>query len=858
MDAARWAAVRRHFEILLDLAREGRAAYLDALDDADLRPDLERMLARREDDEAPVDQPAARLIAGAIAKVDDDGDWERAQIGRRVGAFRLESKLGAGGMGTVYRAQRVDGRFEQVVAIKLVLAAHPGLRERFRNEQGILAGLNHPNIAQLVDGGETEDGIPYLAMEFVDGVPITEYCNAHLPGLADRLALSIKVAEALSQAHRNLVVHRDIKPNNILVTREEARPKLLDFGIAKLLGNHGGAQMTLQKLGPMTPAYAAPEQFTGGAISVATDVYQFGVLLFRLITGRLPYDADPDDSIAWGRAVLEHEPITLGRALRHRTGEGGVREGVRMRARDIHRDLDAILQCCLAKDPARRYGTMDALIGDLRAFLDGRPVQARHGGNLYRAARFAARHRWSVGLGTAALLGLVGLTVFSLVQWRSARHEAERALVSAQFTEELLKATDPFNARGGTRTALDLMNAASEVMQRKLAAHADLGNPAAVQIANAYINLGALSLAHPLYEKAIPEMRGQALPPLAYAAALERGAFAAQRNGALEQSRAWLAELEPLLAGESHDAVRIRDGMIGTLWLIARDGGKAEEALAVAERGVAAIAPHRAALPDIVQRATLRLGTSLTDVGRFAEGEVQLRSALDQSIALFGAAHGRSITARQTLGWHYSSAGHPERGLAELEPIATRMREVFGAQSQWYGANLHNRGNAYRQLGRDDQAMAAYRESAEAYRGSTSENSAQVGWALLNVGYILHGRGRLAEALEVYREVSDSWRTSMAADAPIRADLEFAMADAAHGMQDGETAAAHIERAMALLRARPQDGRLLASALALSGEIARVRGELPLPAGVAQDRHGVAGADTGFRPWRIETEPRSR
>lgn len=234
--------------------------------------------------------------------------------GTRIGAFEVVELIGSGGMGAVCRAERVAGGFEQTVAIKLLLGTDGATRERFRAEMEILAGLSHPNIAQLIDGGETADGSLYLAMEYVDGIPLDEYCQQQALDVRARLRLLLKVADALSHAHRNLVIHRDIKPGNILVARADGRPRLLDFGIAKLFGGPAERDLTQQTLGPMTPTYAAPEQFRGGAITVATDVYQLGVLMYCLLSGGLPYDTPTDDPVAWARAVLESDPLSLGKA----------------------------------------------------------------------------------------------------------------------------------------------------------------------------------------------------------------------------------------------------------------------------------------------------------------------------------------------------------------------------------------------------------------------------------------------------------------------------------------------------------------------------------------------------------------
>ncbi len=824
MDAKRWPEVRRRFEALLDLDGEARMAELALVADPDTRNDLERLLARHnaDADAAWVDRPAAQLIGPVLAGGMHERDWDREQIGRRVGAYQLEDLLGVGGMGSVYRARRIEGSFEQTVAIKLVLSAHSGLHERFRQEQEILAGLRHPLIAQLIDGGETADGIPFLTMEFVDGVPVSEHCRDALPDLAGRLRLLTKIAAALSHAHRNLVIHRDIKPSNILVTRAEGRPKLLDFGIAKLVGEDQQRGLTQQHFGPMTPAYAAPEQFRGERVSVATDVYQFGVLMYRLIAGRLPYEASVDDPMGWAGAVLEQTPISLAQAVlsvRRDALAGAADDAVRNAPREFGRDLDVILRTALAKKPEHRYGSMDALIADIEAYLSGRPVQARHGGAMYQLGRFVSRHRWSVSLGSVAIMGLIALTIISWTQYRRALLDAERARLSAQFMDEVLRAADPLLGKGGRGTAMELLDVAAEAMDRRLASHPELRNPTALLIANAYTNMGQIARAYPIYEKAIDEIRRVPLDPLSQAYAFERAAHAAQRNGQLSLSRAWLAELEPMLVGDSLEIVRIRDGMLHTRWLIARDAGASAQALQFAEYGLDNLRLHQNKLRDRWQAALARRGTCLTDLGRFEEGGRDLRAAYELALELFGPEHGRSLISRMTLGWHYTASGDPSRGLAELEPAAESVLRVYGASSQAYGQNLHNRGNAYLGLGQIDRAIESYSGAADAYRASTSGKAPQVGWALINVASLQLAQGRLEEARETYLEVERIWRDALAKDAPIRADLNFSLGQIELRLGNFQSASDYVERAVTLYRRRRPDALELAKALALSAEV---------------------------------------
>jgi serine/threonine-protein kinase len=418
----RWRERLRQVDALLDLDDAERDARIAAIDDPTEREAVIRLIARS-GRPSPLDVPAAALLAAASETPED---WEQRQIGRRIGPFTLERPLGRGGMGTVFLATRTLGEALQRVALKLLPAADPGLRRRFAREQRALAALSHPHICRLVDAGEAEDGTPWLAMEFVDGESLAHWCERHALDARGRVALLRPVADALAAAHRGLFVHRDIKPSNLLVDAAGA-VHLLDFGITKLLG--GERDLTEQRHGPMTPDYAAPEQFRGGAVTVATDVYQFGVLLFALIAGRLPYATSRDDPLAFATAVCEEPPLGLSQVpLRAELALG----------RGLRRDLDAVIARCLAKAPEARYRSMDALLADLDALVEGRPVSAiRQRG--YRLRHFLRRHWLATLASTAAVLALALLTAWSLREAERARRAAEAASVAAERTNGTVK-----------------------------------------------------------------------------------------------------------------------------------------------------------------------------------------------------------------------------------------------------------------------------------------------------------------------------------------------------------------------------------------------------------------------------------
>ena len=305
MNPERWKQVREILDKAIALPPGERPAFLDSSSagDPELRSEVESLLGSHERAGSVFLQtPAADLksvLPGPVPQAD--------RVGRRIGVYQIVEEIGRGGMGEVYRAVRADGQFDKKVAIKLVRIGldTAAVLERFRHERQILASLDHPNIARLYDGGTTEDGVPYLVMELIEGTPIDQYCDEHGLAVRERLLLFTQVCAAVQYAHQRLVIHRDIKPGNILVTAEGV-PKLLDFGIAKILDPSAGAETTL--LRPMTPEYASPEQIRGDPITTATDVYSLGVVLYRLLTGRSPYPGDTRTPLDLARFICEAEP----------------------------------------------------------------------------------------------------------------------------------------------------------------------------------------------------------------------------------------------------------------------------------------------------------------------------------------------------------------------------------------------------------------------------------------------------------------------------------------------------------------------------------------------------------------------
>jgi eukaryotic-like serine/threonine-protein kinase len=398
----------------------------------------------------------------------------------RIGPYRALKELGRGGMGRVYLAARADEQYQKRVAIKVIKAEvdRDEVVSRFRRERQILASLDHPNISRFLDGGATEDGRPYVVMEYVEGRAIDQYCDRESLSIPERLKLFRQLCSAVEYAHRNLIVHRDIKPGNILVTADGV-PKLLDFGIAKLvnpgLSGDGGTMTGLA----MTPEYASPEQARGEPVTTISDVYSLGVLLYLLLTGHLPYRLKTRQTLDVLRAVCEAEPEKPSTAVGRTEDTGGqaltAEEVSRTREaspeqlrRRLSGDLDTILLMALRKEPARRYPSVEALSEDLRRYLEGLPIKARKATFSYRTGKFLRRN-WAGASGVAmVILLIVGFAVSTLVQSRQLRTERNKASRVSSFLVDLFKVSNPSEARGNTVTAREILDKGAARIRREL------------------------------------------------------------------------------------------------------------------------------------------------------------------------------------------------------------------------------------------------------------------------------------------------------------------------------------------------------------------------------------------------------
>jgi serine/threonine-protein kinase len=669
LDPRRWGQLAECFDQALELDAEGRRALLDSLGDEALRTTLQRMLAA-DMAAGPLDTQGRSAVHAHLERALDELDGDADMVGRRIGAWRVERLLGRGSMGRVYLAARDDGEFEQSVALKMLGTA--GIddlaRRRFLEERRVLAKLSHPNIARLYDGGLGPGGEPWYAMEYIDGATLVEACDARRLSVAARLDLFCKVCDAVDYAHRHLVIHRDIKPGNILVDAA-SEPKLLDFGIAKLLEKPGGNTCGGTRV--MTPEYAAPEQLRGEPVGIAADIYALGVVLFELLTGQRPF---PDPLAA-------REPPSAVRACAPSSQDIQARAAVRgvtpkALRRQLHGDLERILRTVLDPDPSRRYASAAALSADLRRHLRGRPISVRHDRG-YRIGKFLRRHRVGTTAAGMALLALVAALAFSLVEMRHARIQARTAQAVSDFMVNVFASADPDLHPGTPPNARELLDAGAQRLSQRFSDNPGITEALSQALARSYAGIGE-------HGKAL-RFASQALQAAIRAHGADSKQAIAARTDYAEMLHA---------ADKEHEAIRQAGQVLALTGDDAsRESVRAHLVIATASQilddtaRAAKEAHHALTLAGKLPGNTdLLKGEAWNQLARadLAQGGMQAaQPALRNVVALFTRARGADATetldARRTLIFVLLHSGHPEEAVSMYAKLIASERRVLGS-----------------------------------------------------------------------------------------------------------------------------------------------------------------------------------
>ena len=742
----RWQRTKQLFQAALELEPHERPAFLarSCSGDPALKSELERLLEAQSIRDEFL-EPLPRAAEPGVPQPD-------SLVGERIGAYELTELIASGGMGEVYLALRADGQFSSRAAIKVI---RPGLAtsellSRFQAERQTLASMNHPNIARLLDGGATLDGRPYLVMEFVEGRPIDQYCDAQGCSVAGRIELFRKICEAVQYAHQNLVVHRDLKPGNILITAA-GEPKLLDFGIAKLLGDGDQPESTTAPNNPLrflTPEYASPEHVLGERITTASDVYSLGVILYELLTGRRPYRIESRHPRAIERSVCETDPerpssVVAGQERDLRTTHGC--EASRLR-RQLRGDLDNVVLMAMRKQQERRYSSAQQLSDDLRRYLEGEPVSARRDTFGYRAAKFVRRNCWAVTGGSTLMLALIAGVVGTTWQRNQAlanlgravdaeqsmaaeaqraRTEAETARAVAAFLVRLFQQSDPNVSLGSTITARSLLDAGAARIVSELASKPEIQASLMDAIGVAYQSLGLLDPAERLLSAAL--------------------------------------EIRKVSPGGEHPAVAASLDHLGTLRIAQGDYDTAQTLLDEAlemRRGLLG-SQH----PDVA--------VSLNNLGAlsYSRGDYQaairlFREALEMRRSLLGAEHVEVAQGLNNLAALLRATGSSAEAESLYREALAVRRQLLGEQHPDVAQSLNNLAVLLLATQRYEQAEQYCRQALAMRQEILGNDHPDTVQSLDNLGGILQGQGKFDAAEQIYREALATGRRLLGDDHP--------------------------------------------------------------------------------------------
>lgn len=777
--------------------------------------------------DAGAEQMLDRVLSSALGTVIEAGD--------RIAQYEIVGPIGRGGMGEVFLARRADD-LNQKVAIKIAGAGLATLEanRRFLAERRILASLDHPHIARFLDAGATPAGLPWVAMEYIDGQTITAACAARQLSISARVELFIKVAGAVQYAHRNLVVHRDIKPANILVDGA-GEPKLLDFGIAKLLAEAGEPELTRTQFRPLTPQYASPEQVGGQTLSTATDVYSLGVVLYELLSGRLPYHAVSGQPGALERTIREAQPPSLSQAAQ---AAGQTRPNRKL----LEGDLEVIVRTAMQKDPARRYSSPAALAEDLNRWLKGFPIMARPDSWGYRTRKFVARNPAASALGAVALLLTVTFGVTATIQARRVAAERDTANQVTAFLVSIFDSADRGKTDGEAVNARQLLDRGAARVEAELRGQPKTQAQLFGAIGELYQNLGLLEQAQQVFEKEVALCRIACADGLQLASSLKRLGETYRQQAKYDQAVALAREALDLSrrAGPA-DSQPVADSL-NLLGLILNARGKPAEAeqplteaLAIKRRiypvagyevavtlqnladNYSARGQAEGALPLLRESLAIRqrlygdhdarsaramhsLAMSLNRVGQLEESERWFRQAIAVYERLYGAEHPTTATMVNSLAAVlHDLKRYDEAGALYRRALAVQER-LQGPEGPGVAITLNNLATLHQDQGGLDAAEPLFRRSLAIRTKLYGADSVQVARAKGNLGTLLMTARRYPQAQAILTEAVATWLRVAGSSGANLATARFNLALATDKVQGRAVGAPLVNKAMEELR----------------------------------------------------------
>jgi len=743
------------FHQALQFPDEQQQAFIESAfkDDPEMLAEVMDLLAASKQESVALN----RVLKSPVLMSEDLEPSQNKLEFKRIGAYLIEKEISHGGMGRVFLGRRDDQEFTSQVAIKLVRVDRRSAwaEAKFKEERQILANLNHANIAMMLDGGTTEDGQPYVVMEYVDGVHINEFVKSQQLSVVEKLDLFMRVCDAISHAHKNLVIHRDIKPSNIMVN-SDGQPKLLDFGIAKIMSEGQDMQATVTQMAMMTPTYASPEQIRGESISTASDIYSLGVLLYELLTEKPPFEVGSASPAEIVKAVCDTQPVKPSEAIENEA-----------MGKSIRGDLDNIVLKAINKDVMRRYESVDGLVTDIKNYLAGRPVIAAPDSSWYRFRKFYGRNRWSM-LGAATFVLTLALVV-GYYTWQLAT-EKDRAIKAE--ADALLAAEQ---AQQEAQTA----NRVSEFLIGIFEANDPrAGMPGKDLTARQLLDLGAQSLTESLDDEPATKAHLWRTIGLAYAhmGDFEAGIAALRQSLALHQ-----AHSSPLDQGEAmnrlaeilrkadqfDEAVQLHRQAIelhessqqeptweladahNNFGLLLYNLGQYDEAEASLKK---AIQTHRAAAGG---QEAASVGINMHNLslilrvrGKYKEAEAMIRTALDITAQFRGEDSTSWIVSLQQLGRIQNDLGQYEEALKTVDQALQMGAKHYNPDNPRLAAMYSRKANSYHALGRYEEAEAMYLKSAAIYVGAHGPDSWNEAYMELYYAQMLMSQDRYTEAHE--------------------------------------------------------------------------------------------------------------
>ena len=707
----RWHILSPYLDQALTLPPEDRLRWLESLraEDPTLAVDLGALL---EEHRVVEQKRYLETLPGNLGAND-------SMTGRTIGSYRLLTLIGQGGMGTVWLAERSDGRFDRKAAVKFLSTSLTGhsAEERFKREGAILGRFSHPNIAQLLDAGVSADGHLYIILEYVEGEPIDQYCDRHKLDIPARVALFRDVLSAVAHAHANLIIHRDIKPSNVLVSKD-GKVKLLDFGIAKLLekeGQEASATLLTQEAGAaLTPAFAAPEQVSGEPVTTATDVYALGVLLYILLSGQHPAGDRPQSPAEMVRAIVDKEPPRLSQVVALHPETKAITTRAEQRSstpeklrRTLRGDLEIVVAKALEKNPQERYSSVTAFAADLEKYLRHEPIGVQPAAITYRLRKYVRRHRLGVALAATFMTLLVGFAAMQTVQLRRITRERDRADRIADFMTGIFKVSNPGEKLGNAVTAREILDKASKDIDTGLSKDPELQSRMMYEMGMAYLNLGVYSRAQALLEGSIRAANASIGPEnLRTLKIMQRLAWTLYREGKLNEADAQfrrLLETERRVLGPQNPETV---GVMGDMATILDSEGRFAEAETLQREVLEAQKRLIGPEAHYTLMSANNLANMLVDEGRAAEAEKLEEETLQTQRRVYGDENLTTIEFTLSYAEMKAALGADEEAQKILRDLLEVERRILGPHQPETGATLYDLATLAAKHGRQDEAIS--------------------------------------------------------------------------------------------------------------------------------------------------------